>query len=214
VNRLRWPLAALVAVAALLAGCAAEAGGRAPAGTPAASPAQAPPFAACEGLTAAPAKAGPDSTGTRAPGGAPMDPPRPLPAVELACFAGGPAVRVDAVRGPALINLWASWCGPCRHELPVFERYARRAAGQVHVIGVDTKDDRAAAADLARELGVTFPTLYDREQRLLFAVSRTALPVTLFVDRAGQVRFLYNAEALDDDTLALYAEQYLGVVVP
>lgn len=205
-----WVLAPLVAVAMAVAGCTAK---------PVAEPASvattaAAPFAACGGLTVAPAGAGPDTTGTNAPGGAPMDKPEPLPAVRLDCFAGGPAVQVRDVRGPALINLWASWCGPCRQELPVFERYARRTAGQVHVIGVDTKDDRETAAALARDLGVTFPTLYDREQRLLFAVSRTALPVTLFVDRAGAVRFLHNAEALDDDTLALYAEQYLGVVAP
>ncbi|WP_213454992.1 TlpA family protein disulfide reductase [Rhizomonospora bruguierae] len=204
----------MLAVVALVAGCTAEAGGSPSAQATGASTTPAAPFAACDGLTAVPPDAGRDTAGADAPGGGPTQPPRPLPAVELNCFAGGPAVQVSAVRGPALINLWASWCSPCRRELPVFERYARRAAGQVHVVGVDTKDDREVAEDLVRELGITFPTLYDREQRLLFAMSRTALPVTLFVDRSGQVRFVYAAEALDEPTLARYAKQYLGVVVP
>jgi thiol-disulfide isomerase/thioredoxin len=212
VRRIGWLLVPLL----VLAGCAAEPAAAPRAGTPgpAAAGGSATPFAACAGLTAPPPSAGPDSTGTDAPGGAPMDKPKPLPAVELSCFAGGDPVRVAGVRGPALINLWATWCAPCRKELPVFQRYAQRAAGQAHVIGVDTKDDRGHAEALARDLGITFPTLYDRDQRLLFALGRTALPVTLFVDAAGEVRFLYNAEALDDATLALYAEQYLGVVVP
>ena len=76
-----------------------------------------------------------------------------LPDLRLPCFTGGEPVGLDAVRGPAVINLWASWCGPCRKELPAFQRLAGRTGGQLHVVGVDTRDDREAAQSLAADLG-------------------------------------------------------------
>jgi thiol-disulfide isomerase/thioredoxin len=205
----RWLL--VVALLAL-AGCAGNARGTG-AGAGGGTPAEAGPFARCSALAAPPPSAPPVTGGTVAPGGAPNPRPVPIPALDLPCFADGRTVHTGSLRGPAVVNLWASWCPPCRRELPTLQRYADRAAGQLAVVGVVTEDRRGAAASLAGDLGVDFPTLFDADGELLRAVRRTALPVTLFVDGTGQIRYLYNAEPLDDDTLALLAEQYLGVVV-
>ncbi|MFC0533436.1 TlpA family protein disulfide reductase [Phytohabitans kaempferiae] len=187
---------ALVAVLALV-GCG---GSEEPA-----APESSPPFADCATLTAPP----PAAPQVTLPGQG-----DPLPDVALPCFTGGQEVEVSAIRGPAVLNLWGSWCGPCREELPAFQRFADRAAGKVTVIGVDIRDSRSAASSLAEELGVTYPNLFDPSERLRAKLGITALPATLFVDRDGRVRHVYNSTALDEAELATLAAQHLGVTLP
>ncbi|WP_173078104.1 TlpA family protein disulfide reductase [Phytohabitans rumicis] len=183
----------------LVAGCSG--GGGEPA-----QPEAAPPFADCAAVTTPPAGSG---AAAATAGDA-----QPLPDVALPCFTGGETVSVRAIRGPAIVNLWGSWCPPCRDELPAFQRFADRAAGKVTVIGVDTRDDRSAATSLATDAGLTYPNLYDPSEQLRIKLRVTALPATLFVDREGRVRHLYNSTALDDATLATLAARHLGVTLP
>lgn len=138
---------------------------------------------------------------------------QPMPALELPCLADGAPVALDRLAGPAVVNLWASWCGPCRDELPVLQRYADRTAGRVQVVGVVTEDTRARARSFAADAGIGFPSLYDAEGRLLAGTGAVGLPATLFVDAGGRVRHLHNAP-LDDQTLAALAAEHLGVVSP
>lgn len=163
-----------------------------------------PPFADCGGLTEPPA-------GTGRGGSTPTN---QLPDLELPCFTGGAAVPLRALRGPVVINLWASWCAPCRAELPAFQRLADRAGGHLHVVGVDTRDRPAAAQSLATELGLTFPTLTDPGEKLRVAVKRSALPVTMFIDASGRVRHIHDSTALDDRALADLVGRHLDVRLP
>jgi thiol-disulfide isomerase/thioredoxin len=179
-------LAAVLAVA-LLAGC----GGSPPPSKKAAPP----PFADCAALTA-------PNVDNR------------LPDLTLPCFTGGQTVDIGQIKGPALVNLWASWCPPCREELPAFQRLADRLDGRVRVVGVVTQDTRNGARWLATDLGITFPALVDEDADLLSGVGRSALPVTLFVDSAGRIAYTYNSQPLDDAALARLVDKYLGVVVP
>jgi thiol-disulfide isomerase/thioredoxin len=167
------------------------------------------PFADCAALTTPPTAPTGDVGGNRPDGST-----QPLPEVGLPCFTGGAEVSLAAVRGPAVINLWAAWCRPCRKELPAFQRLADRAGGQLHVIGVDTRDDRADARDLGTELDLTFPTLFDPGEKLRTRIAAPGLPATVFVDAQGRIRHLDISGALDDATLAALVEQHLGVVVP
>jgi thiol-disulfide isomerase/thioredoxin len=132
--------------------------------------------------------------------------------ITLPCFAGGAAVRLGALGKPAVLNLWASWCGPCRSELPVIQRYADASGGAVAVLGVVTGDTRTAAASFAEDVGVTFPSVFDKDS----AVQRSglvpvALPVTLFVDAQGRVRHVEAAAIPDVSTLDGLVSRYLGV---
>lgn len=139
---------------------------------------------------------------------------RPLPELTLPCFSGGRTVQLGQLRGPLVVNLWASWCGPCRTELPAFQRYADRTRGLVTVLGVDTADTWTGGTSIIEDFDLTFPNLVDEKAALQAALGRSALPVTLFVDRAGRIAYLYNSTALDEETLELLVEQHLGVVVP
>lgn len=175
----------------------------------------------CSGshATARPSASGVDclaaSVAPSGPTAAPSDPAggQPLPELELPCLDGGHPAQVAGIRGPALVNLWASWCGPCRTELPAFQRYAQRAAGTVRVIGVSSDDRADASRALVRDLHLTFPMLFDEDARLLAASGKIALPVTLFVDATGRIRYVYNAQPLDEPGLSALVAQHLGIAL-
>jgi cytochrome c biogenesis protein CcmG, thiol:disulfide interchange protein DsbE len=150
---------------------------------------QASPFADCAVLTSAP------------PSAAAGAPAVELPDLRLPCFTGGRQVALRELRGPALINIWASFCGPCRTELPVIQRTADRAAGRLTVLSVDSGDSREAGASFATDHGVSLPTLFDQDTKLLTALGRINLPITVFVDASGRkfVQLLpLTADSIDD----------------
>jgi cytochrome c biogenesis protein CcmG, thiol:disulfide interchange protein DsbE len=135
-----------------------------------------------------------------------------LPDLTLPCFTGGAPVRTTELRGPAVINLWGSWCGPCREELPLMQELADATTGKLRVLGVDTRDDRDAGASFAADHGVTMPTLFDPERKLLVALERANLPVTIFLAPDGK-RFVYTGKALDKPTLGTLVRTHTGVTV-
>jgi cytochrome c biogenesis protein CcmG, thiol:disulfide interchange protein DsbE len=114
---------------------------------------------------------------------------------------------LEALRGRVVVvNFWASWCVPCREEMPALEQASQaytEAGRPVTVIGVDASDVRSAAARFLEEVGVTYPTVYD-QQGLRGGVasswSVTALPQTWFVardgSRAGRIAGRLTAEDL------------------
>jgi len=135
-----------------------------------------------------------------------------LPDLTLPCLGPGEDVSFGEPLGvPLLINLWASWCAPCRDELPTLARYAERTRGQVVVLGIVTQDRRESAVALARDLDVRFPAVYDEQGRFNASLGRRPLPATLFVAPSGQVLHLYNDTPLDDAGLAALSERYFGV---
>ncbi|GAA4933433.1 TlpA family protein disulfide reductase [Actinoplanes utahensis] len=151
------------------------------------------PFALCDGLTTATPAAS------------------EIPDISLRCFTGGADVRLRDLRGPAVINLWASWCGPCRDELPVIQGLADRAQGRFTVIGVNTGDSRNKAASFAADHAVTFPTLFDQDKRLLGALRTTMLPATVFIDADG--RMDVHRAAMDVDQVIEQVKKHFGVTV-
>ncbi|QJY45887.1 TlpA family protein disulfide reductase [Pseudonocardia broussonetiae] len=142
----------------------AAAGG--PAGGPVAPQAVAVPDAELAPLRAA-AALPPCPVPASAPAGG------PLAGVTVACLGAEGPVDLGSVAagGPVLLNLWASWCGPCRDELPALAEYAARP-GSVPVLLVDVDDDPRAALRLLTDLGVELPSALDTGSAL-----RTALDV-------------------------------------
>ncbi|MEU4214451.1 TlpA disulfide reductase family protein [Actinoplanes sp. NPDC026623] len=165
------------------------------------------PFAGCAALVAPPlptaSAAGPVGVASAA---------ADLPPLTLPCFTGGEGFALAGLRGPAVINLWGSWCPPCRGELPLLQELADRTAGRLHVVGVDTHDRQDAAASFAADKAVSFPTLFDPDQRLLTALGKVNLPVTVFVAADGS-RFVYDGTPLDRPTLGDLVRTHTGVTV-
>jgi thiol-disulfide isomerase/thioredoxin len=129
-----------------------------------------------------------------------------LPEISVPCFTGGMPVKVNRLHGPLVVNFFASWCAPCREELPAFQRLAD--SGRVPVLGVATDDRRAASLSLAIDLGVRLPTLFDASGEFRRARGEAALPLTLFVAASGEVTS-YSGPALTDETLGSLVTQRL-----
>ncbi|PYC71116.1 alkyl hydroperoxide reductase [Micromonospora arborensis] len=175
------------------------------------------PFRDCAGLSTAPTAATPDAGTTASPGSATATPKtggQELPELTLACFTGGSPIALRDVAGPAVINVWASWCPPCRKELPAFQRLSVRAAGQLQVIGVNSRDSRGGAQSIGEDFGVRFPILVDQGEALQRELKRNAIPLTLFVDADGRIQHIDATGALDDAQLAKLVRQHLGLAVP
>lgn len=112
-----------------------------------------------------------------------------LPAVQLAALGRGPALDLATPPGvPTVINLWASWCGPCKAELPLFARAHRELGDRVRVLGIDFADPAPEAArQLAARAGVTFDLYVDPDSTLKADLKVIGLPQTVFVDPGGNV---------------------------
>jgi thiol-disulfide isomerase/thioredoxin len=112
-----------------------------------------------------------------------------------------------------VVNFWASWCVPCRTELPSFQRVSRRLAGRpVTFVGVDASDQRDAATTMLRRSGVTYATVYDRKGIYGGIASRwsvTGLPQTWFVAKDG-TRSLRVPRKMSADELEAAVERLLG----
>ena len=128
-------------------------------------------------------------------------PRRPDVVAGPASLAGAPAASFDVVRSDGspdslaryrgkvvLVNLWASWCPPCREEMPALEKLYRAHASQGFVVlGIDQGESAKVAADYARGRGVTFPILIDDQQQYGRAYAAEGLPTSVLVDRSGHV---------------------------
>lgn len=89
---------------------------------------------------------------------------------------------------PLIINVWASWCGPCRAEMGSLQRLARKYNGkQFNVIGISTDDDHAAAAVFIKQSKVTFDNFIDSNVYLENMLGANTIPLTILVDAQGKV---------------------------
>jgi thiol-disulfide isomerase/thioredoxin len=137
-----------------------------------------------------------------------------LPSVTLPCLGGGPDVDLSALRGPLVVNVWGSWCAPCRDELPILAAFYAEHGDHVAMLGVDFQDTRPEdALELAEISGVTYPQLFDHDG----AIGRTAVmpgpavPALAFVDAAGVVTAWVPGEVKSQGQLLELVSRHLGV---
>jgi cytochrome c biogenesis protein CcmG/thiol:disulfide interchange protein DsbE len=122
-------------------------------------------------------------------------------------------VYLQDLRGQVVvINLWASWCPPCRAEMPALQRvYQEYQARGLMVLGVNmtAQDSAAEAEEFAGQLGLTFPILYDRTGLVGKLYQSRALPTTFFLDREGVIREVVVGGPLNEVTLRSRLEPLL-----
>ena len=139
---------------------------------------------------------------------------RGVPALVLPCLGGGEAVNLAGLGTPAVLNLWAQYCGPCRSEAPRFQDFYEAARGKVVVIGVDWQEPQPGRAiAFADELGLTYPQLADPEAATRAPLRINALPVTVLVDSGGTIDFIHHGEVDSVQDLAELVDEHLGVRV-
>jgi peroxiredoxin len=114
------------------------------------------------------------------------------PDFTLPARSGG-EVTLSSLRGQVvLINFWATWCAPCRTEMPLLEQiYQRYQKLGFTTLAVNVEEDSAGAEKWLKETQVSFPVLFDRVNAVSKLYSVTAMPSTVIVDRKGQVRFVH-----------------------
>ena len=102
---------------------------------------------------------------------------------------GGDVLRLSDLRGkPLIINVWASWCGPCRAEMGSLDRLSKRYGGkQFNLIGISTDDDTNAAFYFLMRLGVTFDNYADKKLMMENMLGANTIPLTLLIDANGKV---------------------------
>lgn len=111
----------------------------------------------------------------------------PAPGFALAnARAPGEMIRLSDFRGRAVVlNWYASWCGPCRDEIPAFQEVAQALAGEVVFLGIDVGESAGRATGILDELGATYPAVLDDDGAVARQYGFLGIPSTCFVDRTG-----------------------------
>jgi peroxiredoxin len=125
---------------------------------------------------------------------------------------GGPNLRLQEQRGQVvLVNFWASWCGPCRQEIPHLNRlHEKYRASGFQVLGINIDDDARVATELATRLGVKFPVLLDTDKKASRLYDMSAMPATVVIDRDGRVRYIHRGYR--DGFEKTYEQQIRGLL--
>jgi thiol-disulfide isomerase/thioredoxin len=120
--------------------------------------------------------------------------------------------QVRALKGnPIVLNVWGSWCGPCRLEFPSFQQQAVRFARQVAFLGVDARDNPGAAKRFLRDFPVTYPSVEDPDESVLGRLGGRGYPSTAYYDRSGKMVYLHQGPYPTDAALAEDIRRHTGV---
>ncbi len=114
----------------------------------------------------------------------------------------GPNLRLSELRGEVvMLNFWATWCGPCRQEMPLLEKLHQRYAKLgFKLLGVNVDEDPDAVPNFLKEHPITFPVLLDKGFKTASLYEVVAMPSTVLIDRSGKVRYIHKGYKPGDET--------------
>lgn len=141
---------------------------------------------------------------TACSGGASDDAPDvdDLPAVTAAGFEA----HLAELEKPAVVNVWASWCLPCRSEAPLLDEAHRQFGDEIEFIGIDVQDSQPAAKQFLSEFGLEFTHFFDRDRAIPNLYGGLGTPITMFFARHGELISIHNG-VIDERTLALNIDE-------
>lgn len=132
-----------------------------------------------------------------------------IPDVEMMGLEGDP-IRPSDYRGKiVLMNFWATWCGPCIREMPMFQEYQDRYPNLV-VLGVDEEETREKVSQFIEQIGITYTIALDQRAEMGRALRVNFLPTTIFIDEKGEIRFRHYG-IMSEEQLVYYLST-LGVI--
>ena len=131
--------------------------------------------------------------------------------IELKCLDGAKGASINALHGPMIVNVWGSWCAPCKEEIPIFRSFYKRAKGKLQLVGVDVEEASIKdGQNFVLTHGMTWPNLFDSDGR-----SRTyfgmGVPVTWFIAADGTVAYKKIGVLKNEIELIALTSKYLGV---
>jgi len=131
--------------------------------------------------------------------------------IMLDCLDGAEGASINGIKGPAIINVWGSWCAPCKEEMPILRSFYEKAQGKLALIGVDVEE--ASIGDgrkFVENYGITWPNLYDADgkSRAYFGMG---VPVTWFIAADGNVAYKHIGVIKSERELISMTSKYLGV---
>jgi thiol-disulfide isomerase/thioredoxin len=112
---------------------------------------------------------------------------------------------------PVVVNLWASWCVPCRSEFPIFQRTSVSLGRKVGFLGVLIQDKRPSAERFLKEFPLTYPSIDDAKRNIISELKAVGVPSTAFYDRRGKLAFLHQGTYRTEADLHRDIQRYLGV---
>jgi cytochrome c biogenesis protein CcmG, thiol:disulfide interchange protein DsbE len=120
--------------------------------------------------------------------------------------------RMEQLEGhPAVINKWASWCGPCRAEFPIFQQVATERGKEIAFLGVNAHDAENDAREFLIEYPIPFPSYLDPDEKIAREIEAPAnYPITVFVDERGKTAFIHQGGYTSAAALSKDIDQYLG----
>ena len=115
----------------------------------------------------------------------------------------GKNVRLSDLRGQVvMLNFWASWCGPCRQEMPLLDRMSQKyGRAGFTLLGVNTEGDKRKADNLLKEIPVTFPVLYDTKKAVSDMYKVKAMPTTVLIDCDGNLNYMHKGYVPGDEKI-------------
>lgn len=117
---------------------------------------------------------------------------------------GGPTVSLAQYRGrPVVVNFFASWCVPCRREMPGFEAVYEKVGDRVAFVGVNHQDNREGALELLSDTGVRYPSGFDPDGKVAASYGLFGMPTTLFISDQGAVLERRTGEISEKELLAI-----------
>jgi peroxiredoxin len=140
-----------------------------------------------------------------------VNPGAPAPAFTLTARDGGKVSLADLKGQVVMINFWATWCGPCRQEMPLLAQlHDKYEPLGFTMLGVNVEPDSAAAVAWLKGVPVTFPILFDTDSAVAGRFGVEGMPSSVLVDRNGQVRYIHRGYKPGDE--AKYADMIRSLV--